>query len=57
MNMKNVGLGGNGGNMPGQQVSFQRKNPDFLFNNPDFLLKNVDFLLKILIFKYNRAGC
>ena len=55
--MKNVGLGGNGGNMPGQQVSFQRKNPDFLFNNPDFLLKNVDFLLKILIFKYNRAGC
>ena len=42
LNMKNVGLGGNGGNMPGQQVSFQRKNPDFLLNNPDFLLKNVD---------------
>ena len=28
------------------QVSFQSKNPDFLFKNPDFLLKNPDFLLK-----------
>ena len=28
------------------QVSFQRKNPDFLLKNPDFLLKNSDFLLR-----------
>ena len=28
------------------QVSFQRKNPDFLLRNPDFLLKNVDFIIK-----------
>ena len=28
------------------EVSFQRKNSDFLLRNPDFHLKNVDFLLK-----------
>ena len=28
------------------QVSFQRKNPDFLLKNPDFLLKNVDYIIK-----------
>ena len=28
------------------QVSFQRKNPDFLLKNPDFLFRNPDFLLK-----------
>ena len=36
---------------PVAQVSFQWKNPDFLFNNPDFLFKNPDFLLKMSILR------
>ena len=39
------------------EVSFQRKNsdfllknPDLLIRNPDFLLKDVDFIMKILIY-------
>ena len=39
------------------QVSFQRKNPDFLLKNPDFLLKNSDFLLRNPGFLLRNPGC
>ena len=32
------------------EVSFQRKNPDFLLKNPDFLIRNPDSLLKSVEF-------
>ena len=43
---KRLILSGNALAPTDDQVSFQWKDPDFLFRNPDFVIRNPDFLLK-----------
>ena len=38
------------------KVSFQWKNPDFLFNNPDFLQRNLDFVSNNVDFTIKQEG-